>query len=52
MHHKTFYKEYKFIGEKTLESLFNYGLCLPFDTKILDKEIRFEILKGNEFFSL
>jgi dTDP-4-amino-4,6-dideoxygalactose transaminase len=52
MHLQPFYQEFKFFGDKTSDRLFNQGLCLPSDSKLLDEDIRFVISKVNGFFSL
>ena len=50
MHLQPFFQAYKFVGDMTSDCLFNHGLCLPSDSKLLDKDIRFVISKVNEFF--
>ncbi len=52
MHLQPFYQEYKFIGNKISNELFNRGLCLPSDSKLLNVDIEFVIKKVNEFFGL
>ncbi len=49
MHLQPFYKNYDFIGNRTSDRLFNNGLCLPSDTKLLDEDINFVISKVKEF---
>ena len=52
MHLQPFYQEYVFFGDKTSERLFNLGLCLPSDSKLLNIDIDFVIKKVNQFFNL
>jgi dTDP-4-amino-4,6-dideoxygalactose transaminase len=52
MHLQPFYQDYKFVGDKTSNRLFNQGLCLPSDSKLLYEDIRFVISKVNEFFNI
>ena len=49
MHLQPFYKNYDFIGNRTSDRLFQHGLCLPSDTKLLDEDIKFVISKVKEF---
>ncbi len=49
MHLQPFYHSYDFLGDKTSDRLYNSGLCLPSDTKLLDTDISFVIKKVNEF---
>jgi dTDP-4-amino-4,6-dideoxygalactose transaminase len=52
MHLQPFFKKYDFIGDRTSDRLFNQGLCLPSDTKLLNDDINFVIKKVNEYISL
>jgi dTDP-4-amino-4,6-dideoxygalactose transaminase len=52
MHLQPFYKDFIFFGNETSDSLFNHGLCLPSDSKLLSDDITFVINKVNEFFIL
>ncbi len=52
MHLQPFYQSYDFLGDKTSDRLYNFGLCLPSDTKLLDIDISFVIKKVNEFFKV
>jgi dTDP-4-amino-4,6-dideoxygalactose transaminase len=52
MHLQPFFKKYDFIGDRTSDRLFNQGLCLPSDTKLLNDDINFVIKKVNEYTSL
>jgi dTDP-4-amino-4,6-dideoxygalactose transaminase len=52
MHLQPFYEKYNFIGNQTSDNLFNHGLCLPSDSKLLTLDIEFVIKKVNEFFDL
>lgn len=52
MHLQPFFQKYIFIGNKKSDDLFNCGLCLPSDSKLLDDDIEFVIKKVNEFFGL
>ena len=39
MHLQPFYEQYDYIGGNVGELIFNNGLCLPSDTKLMDKEL-------------
>jgi dTDP-4-amino-4,6-dideoxygalactose transaminase len=52
MHLQPFFKKYDFIGDRTSDRLFNQGLCLPSDTKLLNDDINFVVKKINEYLSL
>ena len=52
MHLQPFFQKYEFFGNKVSENLFNRGLCLPSDSKLLDEDISFVINRVNEFFGL
>ena len=52
MHLQPFYKNYDFIGDRTSDRLFNQGLCLPSDSKLLNDDIAFVIKKVNNFIGL
>ncbi len=52
MHLQPYYQDYVFFGDKTSERLFNLGLCLPSDSKLLNIDIDFVIKKVNQFFNL
>src|SRR5690625_988444 len=38
MHMQPFFREYDFIGEGVSDDLFNRGICLPSDTKMIDQQ--------------
>jgi dTDP-4-amino-4,6-dideoxygalactose transaminase len=48
MHIQPFYQEYDFVGDGIAEDLFNYGVCLPSDTKITEEELNYvcNLIKG------
>jgi dTDP-4-amino-4,6-dideoxygalactose transaminase len=48
MHIQPYFKEYDYIGENNSEYLFESGLCLPSDTKLMDIQLKkiVEIIKG------
>ena len=48
MHIQPFFEKYDYIGENVGEKIFNYGLCLPSDTKLCDQQldIIIKIIKG------
>lgn len=48
MHLQPFFNKYDFVGSNVSESLFNYGLCLPSDTKmnIKDQDRVISLIKG------
>jgi dTDP-4-amino-4,6-dideoxygalactose transaminase len=50
MHLQPFYENYDFVGNKTSDNLFNHGLCLPSDSKLLNEDIEYVIKKVNLFF--
>jgi len=52
MHLQPFYENYDFIGDRTSDRLFNQGLCLPSDSKLINEDISFVISKVNYFFGL
>ncbi len=39
MHLQPFFEKYDFIGYEVSETIFNYGLCLPSDTKMTDDDL-------------
>jgi len=48
MHMQPIFKEYDFVGSDRAENLFNYGLCLPSDSKMTDEQIQrvIEVIKS------
>ena len=48
MHIQPFFKQYDYIGENIGEYIFENGLCLPSDTKIIDEQLDeiIKIIKG------
>jgi dTDP-4-amino-4,6-dideoxygalactose transaminase len=52
MHLQPIFRDYIFVGNMTSDRLFNQGICLPSDSKLLDVDIEFVISKVNEFFNL
>jgi dTDP-4-amino-4,6-dideoxygalactose transaminase len=48
MHIQPFYQEYDFVGDGVAEDLFNYGVCLPSDTKLTEEELYYvcNLIKG------
>lgn len=40
MHMQPFFAEYDYIGRNVSENLFESGICLPSDTKMLDEELK------------
>jgi dTDP-4-amino-4,6-dideoxygalactose transaminase len=49
MHLQPFYVNYDFIGEGTSERLFHHGVCLPSDSKLIEKDIIFVVSKINDY---
>lgn len=39
MHMQPFFEEYDFVGEGVSENLFEHGICLPSDTKLVDEDL-------------
>ncbi|MFC4354201.1 DegT/DnrJ/EryC1/StrS family aminotransferase [Chryseomicrobium palamuruense] len=48
MHMQPFFEKYDFVGEGVSEKLFENGVCLPSDTKMLDEDLErvVKIIKG------
>lgn len=48
MHLQPFFDSFDYIGENNAETLFNTGICLPSDTKMLDDDLKriTDIIKG------
>jgi dTDP-4-amino-4,6-dideoxygalactose transaminase len=49
MHLQPFYSAYDLIGDGTCEKLFNHGICLPSDSKLIEEDIQFVASKIKEF---
>jgi dTDP-4-amino-4,6-dideoxygalactose transaminase len=48
MHMQPFFSEYDFVGEGVSEKIFENGVCLPSDTKMVDEDLKriVEIIRG------
>jgi dTDP-4-amino-4,6-dideoxygalactose transaminase len=48
MHIQPFFERFDYIGSKNSEYIFNYGLCLPSDTKLSNQQLDLviEVIKG------
>jgi dTDP-4-amino-4,6-dideoxygalactose transaminase len=49
MHLQPYYSTFDFIGDGTSEKLFDYGICLPSDSKLTKEDIQFVASKIKEF---
>jgi dTDP-4-amino-4,6-dideoxygalactose transaminase len=49
MHLQPFYSTYDFMGDGTSEKLFNHGICLPSDSKLIEEDIQFVVSNIKEF---
>jgi dTDP-4-amino-4,6-dideoxygalactose transaminase len=49
MHLQPFFRTYDFIGDGTSERLFDHGICLPSDSKLIEEDIQFVVSKIKEF---